>query len=313
MDPVLNTDLTGRRVAHYGVVGLIGSGGMGKVYLARDEQLRRHVAIKVVLNEAAEKRQPRGLLAEARALSQLIHPSVAAIYDFITQPDREYIVMEFVPGATMKEVLNAGPLPTEEVVRLGLQLARGVAAAHAARVLHRDLKPQNLKLTSSGQLKILDFGVAAMLTSPRLVDRAMDTPTSLDGVGTVPYMSPEQLRGGELDERSDIFSIGAVLYEMAAGVRAFPQRHIAQLVEAIQHHNPAPLCSVNPFVPRAIERVVSKALQKDPNQRHRLASVLAAELRRLRSTPQSYSAARDASARHNPPVDAIHWRVRNRA
>jgi eukaryotic-like serine/threonine-protein kinase len=292
MDAVLDVDLSGDRVSHYAIVGIIASGGMGKVYLGRDEHLRRHVAIKVLSGErSTDLDTSRGLLTEARLLSRFIHPYVAAIYDFIKQAGREYIVMEFVPGATIKEVISAGPLPSEEVARLGVQLARGLAAAHAARVLHRDLKPQNIKLTPSGRLKILDFGVAALIP-PRLIDSSVDTPSASYPAGTVPYMSPEQLRGEVLDERSDIFSAGAVLYEMATGQPAFPQRHLAQLVDAIQHQDPAPLTAANPFVPKALERIVFKALQKDPNRRHQRAGALATELRALRSAPRPRSSPR---------------------
>jgi serine/threonine protein kinase len=282
MNATVDLDLSGRRLSHYVILKPIGAGGMGTVFLARDDRLRRLVAVKVLSGESGEPRHARGLLVEARLLSQLVHPSVAAIYDFLQDGDREYIVMEFVPGATLREVLAAGPLPAEEVVRLGLQLGKGVAAAHAVRVIHRDLKPQNIKLTTGGRLKILDFGVASKLPPPSMLDNS--STESVHGGGTFPYMSPEQLRGEDLDERSDIFSVGALLYEMATGRPAFPQRNLAELVDAILYRTPPLPSAVNPFVPRPLERVVSKALEKDPRARQQRARTLVAELRALRFT-----------------------------
>lgn len=282
MNPTVQPERAATRVAHYVIVRPIGVGGMGQVFLARDERLRRHVAIKVLLGPDADPPGPRRLLAEARLLSRAFHPYVAALYDFVSQAGRDYIVMEYVPGATLKEVLAGGPLPSDDVVRLGLQLARGLAAAHAAQVLHRDLKPQNVKLTPSGRVKILDFGVAAALPVRR--HRASDCGSSSVETrpeGTVAYMSPEQLRGLVLDERSDIFSLGTLLYEMATGQQAFPQRSLASLVEAIQFGDPLSLTSVNPLLPRELVVLIEKALEKEPGRRPQSAAGLAADLRGL--------------------------------
>lgn len=208
-------------------------------------------------------------------LSRLNHPHVAGIYDFLTEAGREAIVMEFVPGATLQDVLRGGPLPPAEVVRLGGQMARGLAAAHAAKVIHQDIKPANLKVTSSGELKILDFGVAKLLLDGTALETAIDSMSELGPTGTVPYMAPERLRGEPADERSDIFSAGVVLYEMASGHRAFPQSRIASLVEAILYGTVAPLATVNPLVPPALDRVVTKAIEKHPGDRHQSAAELA--------------------------------------
>ena len=282
MDATTNVDLTGQQIAQYAIVSLIGAGGMGKVYRAHDRRLRRDVAIKIVGDErSADQAARQGLIGEARALSRLNHPHVATIYDFLTHGGRDYIVMEFVPGATLKELLAGGPLPITEVLRLGVQLVDGLAAAHAAKVIHRDIKPANLKVTSSGELKILDFGSAKLLPGVTVSDTFGDTPSGRQVVGTVPYMAPEQLRGERIDRRSDIFSVGAVLYEMAAGLPAFPFRQLGNLVEAILHDDPRQLSRLNPFVPRVLERVVMKAMEKDPVNRHQTATELAENLEEI--------------------------------
>lgn len=307
MNAVLDDDLTGRELAHYTIVGLIGSGGTGRVYLGRDERLERHVAIKALRDDSAYVAgRSRGLLAEARMLSRFSHPNVATIYDFITHNGREYIVMEFVPGPTLKEVVAAGPLPNEELLRIGVQLAKGLAAAHAAGVVHRDVKPQNVKLTPSGRVKIVDFGIASPSITSGVVESWMDTSSEPYPLGTIPYMSPEQIRGDQLDERTDVFSAGSVLYEMATSRRAFPQRDLGHLVHAIQYEDPLPQSSANPFVLGPLERVVSKALQKDRNRRHRDAAALAADLvalrrshaHRVRMDRRNRLACREGVARH---------------
>ena len=280
MEPVKDDDLTGRTVDHYAIVALIAAGGQGRVYRGRDNKLHRDVAIKV-LRTGRDQPARRGLIEEARTLSLLNHPHVAGIYDFVTQGRREFIVMEFVPGATLRDILAGGPLPACEVVRLGAQVARGLAAAHAANVVHRDIKPSNLKITVSGELKILDFGVAKLLPAGEVLDNSTRTPSQLSVGGTVPYMAPEQLRGDAADERSDIFSVGAVLYEMATAYPAFPQRNLAALVEAVQHQTPPPPTMVNPHVPVALERIITKAMEKNPAGRHQGAVELAEALEAL--------------------------------
>ena len=296
MNAVQDMELT-TLVSRYTIISVIGVGGMGRVYLGRDEHLLRYVAIKVLKGTTDRSAaQCAGLLREARMLSRFSHPFVAGIFDFITDGAQEFLVMEFVPGPTLKEVIGAGPLPNREVVRLGIQLARGLSAAHDARVIHRDLKPQNIKLTTSGRLKILDFGIAALTGGIVGVDSWAETHSAVSPAGTVPYMSPEQIRGETLDERTDIFSAGALLYEMASGRPAFPQRDLAHLVDAIQHHDPPALSSVNPFVPAALERVVTKALQKQRHKRHAHASMLAAELRAVRIAERGRESSRGRPA-----------------
>jgi serine/threonine protein kinase len=268
MELIKSDDFTGRLVDRYAIVALIQSGAQGSVYRGRDDVLRRDVAVKV--------RPHDGLLGEARALSSLNHPNVAGVYDFVTQDARDFMVMEFIAGATLAEVLAGGPLPPGEAVRLGLQLARGLAAMHSAHIAHCDIKPANLKITSYGTLKIVDFGVARRLPPGALIDSAPTTTTTV--VGTFPYMAPEVLRGERPDPRSDIFSAGAVLYEMATGCRAFPQRTLSALVHAIEHGDVVPPSLLNPVVPVALDRVVVKALDKHIDRRYENGIVLARAL-----------------------------------
>jgi len=279
-----SANLSGRRIQHYAVLSLIGSGAMGDVYWARDERLRRDVAVKALTATTGRRPRRGGPPAEALALSRLCHPHIAAIYDFLRHHDQELIVMELVAGATLKDVLAGGPLPVAEVVRLGRQLVSGVAAAHAANVIHRDIKPANLKITSSGVLKILDFGIAALspVDGP---DTVHDGSSGLALVGTVPYMAPERLRGEAADARSDVFSAGAVLYEMAAGRRAFPQRPIASLVEAILGADVTPLAMANPLMPVELDRVLMRAMAREPGRRQQSAQELLAALESVPTEP----------------------------
>ena len=194
MGRVDDGDLSGKTIGHYSVVALIAAGGQGQVYRGRDERLHRTVAIKALgADHVSDPVARRNLKTEARVLSRLNHPNVAGIYDFVTQGGCDYIVMEFVAGATLRDMLAGGPLPAGEVLRLGLQIAHGLACAHAANVVHRDLKPANLKITSFGELKILDFGLAKLLPAGALVDNGTRTTVSGAVVGTVPYMAPERL------------------------------------------------------------------------------------------------------------------------
>jgi serine/threonine-protein kinase len=268
------------------------------VYRGRDNKLHRDVAIKV-LRGGGDLLARRGLIEEARTLSLLNHPHVAGIYDFVTQGHREFIVMEFIPGATLRDILASGPLPSSEVIRLGAQVAHGLAAAHAAHVVHSDIKPSNLKITVSGELKILDFGVARLMPAGEVVDNDTRTPCPLTGAGTMPYMAPEQIRGDPVDERSDIFSVGTVLYEMATAFPAFPQRNIAALVDALQHKEPPPPTFVNPYVPVALERVITKAMHKEPSERYATAVELAESLEAL--MPRS-------GRERDPHAPARRWR-----
>jgi serine/threonine-protein kinase len=291
-----DVDFTGHTVDHYVILGLIRAGAQGRVYRGRDQVLHREVAIKV-LNPATPVHagSPQDLITEARALSSLNHPNVAGVYDFVTHDRRDFMVMEFIAGATLEDVLAGGPLPFTEVARLGSQLARGLAAAHAAHIAHGDIKPANLKITSSGVLKIVDFGVATRLPAASRPDAA--STVSHRVVGTLPYMAPELLHGASPDQPSDIFSVGAVLYEMATGCRAFPQHSLAGLVRAIENGAVTVPSRVNPAVPTGVDRVILRALRNQPSARYRNAVAVAEALESLISMTS-----RRRTRRAPPPV-----------
>ena len=226
--------LVGLRLGHYLVVERIGAGGMGEVYRARDEHLDRDVAIKVLPPETfSDDSARKHFRTEALALSKLNHPNIATIHDFDTQQEIDFLVMEYVSGVTLSERIANHALPEKECTRLGLQLVEGLAAAHEQRVIHRDLKPNNLRLTPDGRLKILDFGLAK-LAQPATPEADTESETRT-GAGTVPYMSPEQLQGGAVDARSDIWAAGTVLYEMATGHTAFHEKIATATAGAILH------------------------------------------------------------------------------
>ena len=267
--------MIGQTLGHYRIEEKIGEGGMGEVYRAHDEHLDRDVALKVLragaLTDSAARKRFHN---EAQALSKLSHPHIAMVFDFDTQQGVDFLAMEMIPGATLGSMLAPGPLDEVEILKLGVQLADALAAAHARGVVHRDLKPGNLIVSPEGQLKILDFGLAT-LSKPSGEANVTRSITETHGVsGTLPYMSPEQLRDQPADMRSDIYSAGAVLYEMATGKRPFPQSQGAELIGAILHQTPSPPSKHNPLVTPALEGVVMKALEKLPAQRYQTAREL---------------------------------------
>ncbi|MGB7844060.1 MAG: protein kinase [Candidatus Acidiferrum sp.] len=272
----------GLEFGHYRIIERIGSGGMGVVYRARDAHLDREVAIKVltpgtITDEAARKH----LRKEALALSKLNNPHIATVYDFDTQRGVDFLVMEYIPGITLREKLAAGPLPEKEVLRLGMQLAEGLAAAHEHGVVHRDLKPGNLRLTSDGRLKILDFGIAK-LWQPLAETAATESSLETHSIsGTLPYMAPEQLSGEEVDARTDMHGAGFVLYEMATGQRPFAEVQSGQLIGALMRKPPIPPTALNPKVSAELERIIGKCVEKEPENRYQSAKELAIDLRRL--------------------------------
>jgi serine/threonine protein kinase/tetratricopeptide (TPR) repeat protein len=272
--------MIGQMFGHYKVVAKIGAGGMGVVYRAHDEQLDRDVALKVLTAGVLGNDVSRKLFRkEALALAKLNHPNIETIFEFSSQGDIDYLAMELVPGEPLDERLIKGPLPEPELLRLATQFADALAAAHESGVIHRDLKPANIFVTPDDRLKILDFGLAK-LTQPGSHPEITQSVTMASGSvsGTVPYMSPEQLRGLPVDVRSDVYSAGAVLYEMATGKRPYPQEQTAELMGAILLQPLAPASSINPDISPKLERVISKALEKDANRRFQTARELRAAL-----------------------------------
>ena len=274
--------MIGTRLSHYRILAQLGHGGMGVVYRARDERLERDVALKVLpagaLADEAARKQFR---KEALALSKLNHPNIATVHDFDTQEGVDFLVMELVPGETLQERLRRGALPEAEIAALGIQLAEGLAAAHDEGVLHRDIKPGNLRVTPKGTLKILDFGLARRMGTAAALGTTESLADAGAVAGTVPYMSPEQLRGETLDAHSDVYAAGAVLYEMAVGRRAFPQEQLTSAIGAILHQDPPAPHAAGAEISPALEALILRCMEKDPGRRPASARELAAELWRL--------------------------------
>ncbi len=270
-------------LSHYRVLEQIGAGGMGVVYRARDEQLERDVAIKVLpprvlADDDARKRFRK----EALSLARLNHPNIATVHEFGNQGEVDFLVVEYIPGTTLDAKLARGALSSKEVIDLGVQLARGLAAAHDQGIVHRDLKPGNLRLTPDGRLKILDFGLAQLEPHASELGVTATLTKSQEMTGTLPYMAPEQLRGVRADTRSDIWSAGAVLYEMTNGKRPFPQSNQAMLINAILNEPPEPPSKkITGPVLMGAEQIILKCLDKDPGRRYQSARELAVDLERL--------------------------------
>ena len=288
------TDMTlqpGTRLGSYEITSLLGSGGMGQVYRAKDHKLGRDVAIKVLREElASDPERLRRFEQEARSASALNHPNIITIYDIGKHGDTPYIAMEFVEGKTLREMLAEGPLLTKKLLQLATQIAEGLAKAHSAGIIHRDLKPENLMVTDDGYVKILDFGLAKLM--PEAVDYGSEETTisrelTRAGVilGTVGYMSPEQASGRPLDHRSDQFSFGSILYEMATGKIAFKRETAAQMLAAIIEGEPEPVAKVNPNVPAHLRVIVERCLEKHREERYESTRDLARELEGLREIP----------------------------
>ena len=240
--------MIGQTLGHYRIIDKIGAGGMGEVYRAHDEQLERDVALKVLpagtLTNESTRKQFR---TEALALAKLNHPNIETIFEFSSSVGLDFLAMELIPGRTLSETLKTGPLTEREIVRLGLQVADGLAAAHQRGIVHRDLKPGNLMITPEGRVKILDFGLARIMhqTTEPDVTRSITQETGVIS-GTIPYMPPEQLRGEKTDARSDIYSTGAVLYDMATGKHAFTETQQTRLIDSILHEMPASPANLEP-------------------------------------------------------------------
>ena len=281
----------GSQLGPYEILAPLGTGGMGEVYRARDTLLGREVAIKTVSPKLASNEElKRRFLQEARAASALNHPGIVTIHDISRSGEIDYMVMEYVRGRTLDRVIGKNGIGPQEAIRYAIQIADALAKAHAAHIIHRDLKPGNIMVTDEGQVKVLDFGLAKLgatlepttagepdgITTVRLPESGHTAEGAI--VGTVAYMSPEQAEGKKVDERSDVFSFGALLYEMVTGRRAFTGDTSLSTLAAVLRSEPRPPSEITEGIPRDLERIILRCIRKDPARRFQYATDLRVDL-----------------------------------
>ena len=285
MDHINVSLAAGSSLSHYRIVSQLGAGGMGEVYLAEDVQLARRVAIKLLASDvAADEAANRRLVQEARAAASLDHPNICSIYEVGEVDGRNFIVMQYLEGQTLEATLKTKPLTSKESITIAAQITDALTEAHSHNIIHRDIKPANIMITSRGQAKMMDFGLARVVTKgidSEAVTQSMGLTTPGTILGTLPYMSPEQVRGEALDVRSDIFSFGVVLYEMLSGRHPFANRSAAETISAILKEEPSMLSPHADDVPEELQRIARKCLEKDRNLRYQHAADIGIDLQRL--------------------------------
>src|ERR1700740_967007 len=283
-----------QRLGPYEILSVIGAGGMGEVYRARDTRLERIVAVKILPDHLSDRAELRERFErEARTVASLNHPHICTLFDIGHQDGTDFLVMEYLEGETLAERLKKGPLPLDQVLQYTIEFSVGLDKAHRKGITHRDLKPGNIMLTKSGT-KLLDFGLAKLRGPQTAVANLSALPTEGSNLtaqgtilGTLQYMAPEQLEGGEADARTDIFAFGAVVYAMATGKKAFEGKSQASLIAKILETDPPPISSLQPMTPPPLDRAIKRCLAKDPDNRWQTSRDLELELKSIADAPQS--------------------------
>ncbi len=282
--------MIGQTVSHYHIIGKLGGGGMGVVYEAEDTRLTRHVALKFIPPEMASDRKSLDrFVREARAASALNHPGICTIHDIEDNDGHPFIVMEKLEGTSLKDLMRSRKMDVDEILDIGIQVADALAASHAKGIIHRDIKPANIFVSQNGQTKILDFGLAKIVHDPNSSEAALEDSLTAMGVipGTAVYMSPEQARGEVLDARSDLFSLGVVLYEMATGKKPFATGNVVTTLDAVLNQKPVSPLQLNPALPSDLEGIIGRAMEKERGHRYPDARAMKGDLQSLRKETAS--------------------------